>query len=67
VFQRALHKASIDIPVWMIQVVGSSDELTSRLRAIVRTPSTAISGIRFSNNSIGNNNYVEDAYIYRSS
>src|SRR4051794_17271894 len=41
--QRALHKASVDMPVWMIQLVGSSDELTSRLRAIVRTPSKAIS------------------------
>ncbi len=64
--QDVLRKANIDLPVWSIQVVGSSDDLTSSIRSFIRTEKDAIKGIRVSHSSVANN-YIEDAYIYRSS
>ncbi|OGG15380.1 hypothetical protein A3D77_07615 [Candidatus Gottesmanbacteria bacterium RIFCSPHIGHO2_02_FULL_39_11] len=47
-----------------ISVVSPNNNLVVMLKKAISTGRTAISGIRFSKNTI-NNYFIEDAYIYR--
>lgn len=47
-----------------IAVVGPHEPLVDLLRSTVKTPPTAIYGIRYTANTI-NNVFIDDAYIYR--
>ncbi len=47
-----------------ISVVSPNNNLLLMLKKAINTGKTAISGIRFSKNTI-NNFFIEDAYIYR--
>lgn len=53
-----------DISLKDISVVSPNNNLMLMLKKAINTGKTAISGIRFSNNTI-NNYFIEDAYIYR--
>lgn len=56
--------SSFGIRLHDISVTSPSNILIDTLSQAVQTAPDSISGIRFSNNSIGNS-YIEDAYIYR--
>src|SRR5262245_25684799 len=63
--RQVLATEHVDIPVWSIQVVGTRDPVTKGIRKAIRTRPTEISGIRMRNNVV-DDQYIEDAYIYRS-
>lgn len=62
--QKLIHKSNKNISLKDISVVSPHNNLVSILRKVIKTDKKAISGIRFSKNTIGNS-FIEDAYIYR--
>lgn len=63
--REILAEQSIDIPVWSIGVMGSTEAFPRTLKLFIKTTPKAIDNIRFSGVVIGNK-VVDDAYIYRS-
>jgi hypothetical protein len=63
--QEVIRKSASEssVPLHDISVVDSKDPLVRLLKTAVQT-GPAISGIRFSRNTI-NGHFIEDAYIYR--
>lgn len=59
-------KHNINIPLKDITVVSPENNLMKILKSAIKTNPHAISGIRFSKNTI-DNFFIEDAYIYRMS
>lgn len=61
--QEVLHGFS-ELKLSDISVFPSDDPLPKLLRVAIATDPRAVSGIRFSRNTI-NGRFIEDAYIYR--
>ena len=57
-------KNTMQISMRDISVVSPNNNLVTMLKKTINTKKNAISGIRFSKNTI-NNYFIEDAYIYR--
>ena len=62
----ARQPATLDVLWHQISVVGLKDPLYRLLRRVARTGRRAVADIRFSDH-IGDDVFVEDGYIYRSS